>query len=319
MNAIAGAREILGAWPIGEVMSLREPGAGSINQTLLVAAASGRYALRAYRSPERAWVEREHAIIAFVRAAGLPAVAPLPLPGDDTIFERGGRCFALFPHAPGRQLARHELQEAEVAAMGSFLARLHLALADYPTERVQARPLAIDRPGALAAIERHSARIAALPARSASDDAILERLEGQRAWIAAHPDASTDALALLPQQAIHGDYQEANLFFERGAVSAIIDWDQAYVAARAWELVRAFDLVFRFGPPCAAMLAAYRERAPMPLEQLDAAARCYAAVRAHDVWMYDAVAAGNDRVRAFIRPGGFAPLDAQWEALRETL
>jgi Ser/Thr protein kinase RdoA (MazF antagonist) len=227
MNAIVDAHEILAAWPIGEVVSLREPGAGSINRTILVATASGRYALRAYRSPERAWAEREHAIIAFVRATGLPAVAPLPLPGGDTILERGGHCFALFPHAPGRQLARHELQEAEVAAMGSFLARLHLALADYPPERVQARPLAIDRPGALAAIERHIARIAALPARSASDEAIHERLEGQRAWIAAHPDASTDALALLPQQAIHGDYQEANLFFERGAVSAIIDWDQA--------------------------------------------------------------------------------------------
>jgi hypothetical protein len=35
--------------------------------------------------------------------------------------------------------------------------------------------------------------------------------------------------------------------------------------------------------------------------------------------MYDAIAAGNDRVRAFIHPGGFVPLDTQWEALRETL
>src|SRR5690349_18764551 len=119
MNAIGDAHEILSAWPLGEVVSLRAPGAGTINQTLLVTTTSGAYALRAYRVAERAWAEREHAIIAFVRAAGIPAVAPLALPGGDTILERGGRFFALFPQAPGRQLARHELGEAEAAAMGS--------------------------------------------------------------------------------------------------------------------------------------------------------------------------------------------------------
>jgi homoserine kinase type II len=319
MNVIADARAILAAWPIGEVVSLREPGAGSINQTLLVAAASGGYALRAYRAAERAWVEREHAIIVFVRAAGLPAMAPLPLGGGDTILERDGRFFALFPQAPGRQFDVTELGNAEVAAMGGFLAQLHGALAAYPVEHVHTRRLGFDGAETLATMERHIARIGALPAPSPSDEAILERLAGQRAWVLAHPEANIDALALLPQQAIHGDYTHTNLFFERGAVSAIIDWDQAYVAARAWELVRTFDLVFRFGPQCAALLGAYRAYAPMPLAQLDAAARCYAAVRAHDVWMYDAIAAGNDRVRPFILPDGFVPLDAQWEGLRARL
>lgn len=316
MNAIEGAADLLGAWEIGDIRALAQPGAGSINQTLLIAAASGGYALRAYRSPERGWAEREHAIIAFVRAAGLPAVAPLPLPGGGTILERGGRLFALFPQAPGRQLDVSELGEAEVAAMGSFLALLHRALADYPLERVQQRSLALDRAGSLAAIERHIVRVGALPAPTASDAAILARLEGQRAWSLAHPQASTDALALLAQQALHGDYTHTNLFFERGAVSAIIDWDQAYAAARAWELVRVFDLVFGFGQACATLLAAYRQHAAMPLAELDVVAQCYAALRAHDVWMYDAIYGGNERVRAFIRPGGFVPIDAQWEALR---
>lgn len=319
MNAIDDAHALLAAWPIGEIVALEKPGAGSINQTLLVTATTGGYALRAYRSLDRAWVEREHAIIAFVRAAGVPAVAPLALPGGDTVLERGGRFFALFPRAPGQQLDVTELGNAEIAAMGSFLALLHRALGAYPVERVQARALTIDRAGALAAIDRHSERIRALQAPTQSDAHILNRLEGQRAWVMAHPHASTDALAHLPQQAIHGDYQETNLFFERGTVSAIIDWDQAYAAPRAWELVRTFDLVFGFGAPCATLLASYRTHEPMPLETLDVAAQCYAALRAHDVWMYDAIYGGNERVRAFIRPGGFVPLDAQWESLRGTL
>ena len=319
MNAIENARALLAAWQIGEIVALEQPGAGSINQTLLVTAEAGSYALRAYRSLERAWVEREHAIIAFVRAAGLPAVAPLALLGGGTISERGGRFFALFPRAPGQQLDVTKLEDAEVAAMGSFLALLHQALAAYPVERVHRRWLTIDRAGALAAIDRYMAHIQAMPAPTQSDAHILDRLRGQRAWVMAHPDASIDALARLPQQAIHGDYTHTNLFFQSGKVSAIIDWDQAYVAPRAWELVRTFDLVFGFGAPCVALLAAYREHEPMPLEVLDAAAQCYAALRAHDVWMYDAIYGGNERVRAFIRPGGFIPLDAQWASLRGML
>ena len=319
MNAISDAPALLACWPFGEVLALRAPGAGTINQTLLATTASGGYALRAYRVHERAWAEREHAIIAFVREAGLPAVAPLPLPGGDTVLERDGRCYALFPQAPGHQLDVTELGETEVAAMGAFLALLHRALAGYPADRVQARSLGIDRVGALASLDSHITHWSALAAPSASDAAILDRLSGQRAWVVAHPAASTDALTRLPRQVIHGDYQEANLFFEGGAVSAIIDWDQAYVAPRAWELVRAFDLVFGFGSPCVALLAAYREHEAAPLPELDVAAQCYAAMRAHDVWMYDAIRRGNERVRDFIRPGGFVPLDEQWEDLRDSL
>ncbi|MBC8077117.1 MAG: phosphotransferase [Chloroflexales bacterium] len=319
MSEIDDAQSLLAAWPIGKIVALEKPAAGSINQTLLVTATIGGYALRAYRALERTWVEREHAIIAFVRAAGLPAVAPLALSGGDMILERGGRFFALFPRASGQQLDVTQLGDAEVTAMGSFLALLHRALAAYPLARVQARALTIDRMQALAAIERYIAHVHAIPAPSASDAHILDRLLGQRDWIQAHPTASVESLAHLPQQAIHGDYTLANLFFQSGKVSAIIDWDQAYAAACAWELVRTFHFTFDFGPLCATLLAAYRENEPVTMQQLDIAAQCYVALRAHDMWVYDAIYGGNERVRGFIRPGGFVPLDAQWEALRGML
>lgn len=48
-------------------------------------------------------MERERAVIAHVRARGLPAVAPLSLPNGHTIHERDGRFYALFPRAALRQ------------------------------------------------------------------------------------------------------------------------------------------------------------------------------------------------------------------------
>jgi aminoglycoside/choline kinase family phosphotransferase len=47
----------------------------------------------------------------------------------------------------------------------------------------------------------------------------------------------------LGAQAIHGDYQSTNLFFAEDQLCAIIDWDQAYVASPAWEVMRTLDLV----------------------------------------------------------------------------
>ncbi|HJZ49424.1 MAG TPA: phosphotransferase [Roseiflexaceae bacterium] len=90
---------MLRAWKIGAVHAISTPDYGTINRTLVVESAAGSYVLRAYRHAERAPVEREHAAIAFACAHGLPAVAPIGLPGGATILDRHGRYYALFPRA----------------------------------------------------------------------------------------------------------------------------------------------------------------------------------------------------------------------------
>lgn len=312
---------ILAAWGIGDVWSAQVPATGTINRTLLVTTGTGKYAVRAYQHADRRRAEAEHAIIAYARAAGVPAVAPLPLPDGATILTREGRHYALFPWATGTQLARGELGEREGAAMGRALARLHRALGGYPRERVWQRDLRIDPARTLGAIDVMQALIQARPVLQESDTWALQRLAGQRAAVERADGARLVAFEILEQQAIHGDYQEANLFFAHGRVSAIIDWDQAYLAPRAWEVIRTLDLVFRFEPgPCHAFVHAYRRVLALPTEQLDIAAESYSLMRAHDLWMYHAIyQAGNERVRRFIEPGGFkAPIDG-WLAARRAI
>jgi homoserine kinase type II len=317
----AADRDALEAWAIGPLTAARTPASGTINRTLLVDTPGGSYALRAYRHGERAPVEREHEVIAYARAHGLPAVAPLPLPDGATILERAGRFYALFPRAAGSQIERDDLGTAEVAAMGRCLAALHRALRDYPAERAQRRSFAVDGQAVLERIIALGQAIRARPTLDDADRRALAALAGRREWIEQYGAFSPGDLAALEQQLIHGDYQHTNLFFERGDISAIIDWDQTYLAPRAWEIARAMHLVWNFAAePCRIFLAAYRAELPLPDAELDLAATYYGWFRAHDLWLYEAIyQQGNQRVRVFVESNGFAPLIDRWAELRAVL
>lgn len=317
---------ILSAWKIGAVRSISTPATGTINRTLLVDAADGSYVLRAYRHAERAPVEREHAVIAHVCARGLPAVAPLPLPGCAAVLERDGRFYALFPRAPGRQLARSQITPGDFTAMGAFLARTHGALCDVPPAHATRRAFVIDRVATLMRTDEIADAIRARPVIDDVDHHILKRLAARRAWIEQSSIDTLPDLSAIEQQVIHGDYQETNLFFQDGYVVAIIDWDQTYIAPREWEIVRALHRTCRFDlEPCRAFLAGYRVRAPFDPVALDLAARVYGLMRAHDLWLYRAIYFdGNDRLRQFVTPnddaaGEYVPIMDRWVALNEKL
>ncbi|GAB4189374.1 MAG: hypothetical protein OHK0022_01620 [Roseiflexaceae bacterium] len=314
MSATPDELALLEAWPIGLVLSANEAETGTVHRTLLVEAETGRYALRCYRHSDRAAIEREHLLIAFARARAIPAVAPLPTPSGETLVEWAGRFAALFPHAPGRQLRADELRPAQIAAMGRMLARLHLALRGLPRDAVALRPFEVSRQAALETIDRISAAVRERPALSADDQHALGRLLAQRTYVERATPARPGALLELPQQPIHGDYLLGNLFFSAEEVVGIIDWDQAYVAPRAWEVIRTLDLAFGFaGKSGRVFLDAYRSVQPLTTEELDTAAIWYSHLRAHDLWLYEAIyLAGNERVRRLVPPGAFVPLIERW-------
>jgi homoserine kinase type II len=317
---------VLVAWRIGPVLAAATPDSGTINRTLLVETAAGRFVLRAYRHAERQPVEREHAVIAHVCRHGLPAVAPLPLPGGGTILAREGRFYALFPHAPGAQVRRGQLAEREFAAMGACLAALHQALRSCPATPSARRAFAIDRGATLAGIDELAAAIRELRSGCDFDRHVLRRLAARRTWVDQSPLEALPDLAGVAQQLIHGDYQETNLFFLNGRVAAIIDWDQNYVAPRAWEVVRALHLTCKFAvEPSRAFVEAYRAAAPLDLAELDLVARSYGLMRAHDLWLYRAIYLdGNDRLRQFVSsaddaPDVYVPIMDRWETVRRSL
>lgn len=321
MAILPDVRALLDAWSLGTIHAIKPAASGTVNRTLLVDATLGRYVLRSYRHREPEPVVREHAIIAHVRAADLPAIAPLPLPDGDTILAVDGRFHALFPIAHGWQCERAALGPDEAAAMGNCLGRLHRTLSSLPQQWAAPRSFATNRDSTLARIAQIEATIRARPQLESLDRAALVWLHGQREWIEGH-DADPDALlAPLEWQVIHGDYQETNLFFLAGRVNAVIDWDQTYLAPRAWELLRTMHYAFAFSPNlCGPFLSAYQAIAPTALADLDRSALAYAQKIGHDLWIHEEYYRhGNTRVRRFFRTGGFVSPSEQWRTLRPSL
>ena len=302
----------LTAWRLGPILTAERPATGTVNRTVLVRAAGGAYALRAYRRTEWTRVQWEHAALGWAAARDIPVCRPVPLPDGATVREQDGHLFALFPLAPGRQVSRTDLGEAEIAAAGRCLARIHLAFADFPRAQAWHKPFSFDTAGTLELLARIRAAV------PDADREALRHLEGRRRWLlgaAALDDDFQVRFAALPQQVVHGDFQETNLFFKDGEVSAVIDWDQCGVAPRAWEVLRALHLMLDLAPgPCRIFLDAYRGLCPLPHAGLEEAAICYGALADQNLWVYAALyLEGNDRVRAFVAPGGFVPFAVRWQ------
>lgn len=311
------------AWKLSPILSTWTPETGTIHHTLLLKTVDGNYALRAYRyTTEERWrILCEHALSAYVQSHDLPALTPLLLPNGESVLAQGGRFYALFPFAPGYQIARGDLTLQDVAVMGRFLGQLHQVLSDYSHERVPHRSFTTDLATTLTTMDTIEAAIRSQAHRNDEDRQALSRLAERRAWLATVPAVNIENFSLLERQVIHGDYQETNLFFEDGQVSAVIDWDQSYVAPRAWEVVRTLHYVCKLeGTACRAFLNAYRCVLPLSSAEVEMAAVAYGWMRAHDLWYYRAIyLEGNQRVRAFLQPGPFIPFAQRWAALQDFL
>lgn len=310
-------------WNLPPILSTWIPETGTIHQTLLFKTATKSYALRAYRytPSERGRIEIEHALIAYVKARGLPTLAPLPLPGGATILEQDGHFYALFPFAQGHQTPRSRLTSGEARAMGNFLGHLHQVLRAYPHEQVSQQQFTFDLETTLATIENLEKTIRALPTRSDEDEQVLSRLVERRSWLITASPVNMEKFLALEQQVIHGDYQETNLFFENEQVSAVIDWDKACVAPRSWEVLRTLHYALRLEKAaCRAFLDAYRRILPLSSTDLEITAEAYGWMQAHNLWLYKAIyLEDNQRVRAFLGPGPFVPFAQEWSMLRDSL
>jgi homoserine kinase type II len=170
-------------------------------------------------------------------------------------------------------------------------------------------------------IEEIEAIIRSQPCKDDVDRQALTRLVQRKTWLTTTSPVEAANLLNLEQQVIHGDYQESNVFFYGGQISAIIDWDSTYPAPRAWEVVRALHYLFGFdGVASHRFCNAYCQVLPLSLADLEVAAAVYGWIREHDLWVFEELyVKGNRRVRPFIRPGNFVPLAHRWVPLQRVL
>jgi homoserine kinase type II len=262
----------------------------------------------------------EHRIIQHAAAVGVPTPLPIPTLTGASWLDWKGQHYALFPRIADDQIEREEISSPQAHAMGLFLADMEQRFADNPLSGAPCQRLVALEPGYLdkasAEIEELLLVIHALPHQGEHENLALSYLQGQRQWLTS---PSHDVLCghQYPACLIHGDFQQSNLFFSRGVVSAIIDWERARVAPWGWDIVRALHLMFELVPDlCCAFLEGYQSVVKVNSFELANTASLYGEEQDMDTWMFRAIyLEGNDRARRFLKHGNYRPFAEKWREL----
>jgi homoserine kinase type II len=224
-------RGILAAFSIAGYRAHQPIAVGTINTNLRVDTVAGPLFLRINEGKSEDDVRREADIVAHAAARGVPTPVPRADAAGALFVRWGDEIVSLFPWVGGRTLARAELTPVHAAAVGTALAKLHLASDGFSDQR----------PGRYepAEIDGRLARIAALGRPDlAPAVAVLEpelaRLRAAR-------------VADIPLGIIHGDLFVDNVLYDdAGTLTALIDFEQASWGRLAYDLA-VTTLAFGYG------------------------------------------------------------------------
>ncbi|MDQ2785326.1 MAG: phosphotransferase [Chloroflexota bacterium] len=285
---------VCAAFGIGAPVAAERVGAGYLNRDEAVTLADGRRLfLKGSRHGDPRVVEVEHAVIRHAAAHGLPTPLPLVTADNRSVAVVDGMPWSAYPFIVGETLTGPETTRT----LGRLLAQTHHALASCPTTGLTFAEGPLDWSTAatlaeMTTIEEHIVVRAAAGTADAFDAFTRAAFDALRQILRAAP--SPEAFAWLPRQVIHGDFYPPNLLCDpSGRPVAVLDWEFATVRPRVWDVARAIAFTFlgvHDDPPdvaaARACVAAYREVAPLPDDELAAGIALYLWRTAHNLAKY---------------------------------
>ncbi len=314
------ARQLLKLWPLGAISSVNEALGGAVNQVFRVESGLGVFYLRIYKTSEKNRVLREHKLLEFLASKNLPAVQTLPSIYGQSIVEKDGKFGALYFAAQGVQVSKKHLTLGQAQGAGKMLARLHFALKDLPDLGYRTYGLHWDQKEWLGRLKKIIDLIETREKKTALDMHIQQRLKDQMQWLGSGL-ALHSYIPSSPDQVMHGDYHQENLFFTNNTVSTIIDWDQAVYMPRGFEIARVCGYMFDLeSEKTLAFLNAYQEVHPISKEELEDGAQAWACHSDHYIWAAEEIYLhGNTRAQVFIPEVSFFPFYDKWKIVTKDL
>lgn len=214
---------------------------GMINDTYQVDAGADRFFLKHYRpgmfSDEQ--IRWACAVQSRLHEKGLPVPATIANLAGEGLTQIGADYYLLTTWLTGRSHQRGAIPLTAAEAMGATLAVLQRELATLepvkPYTLMSPTKAAANLEGLLAEAERGSDPLDAVACRMLRAKlATIERLAPQ-----------VPRLAALPEQWVHGDFQETNVLFgDHDQVMGVIDFDAVRCRPRGRELMRALAICF---------------------------------------------------------------------------
>jgi len=253
-------REALGTYDLAlpvELFALANQGA--TNASVGIHSGAGTFIAKTYAAiHDRASIEYEHRLLAWLAEARLSFAVPMPVPArDGALLVQGSRgSMAVMPWLPGERLDPCRLEHAEL--LGAAIGELQATMQQYPAAPRPGNTLF----GALFDFPRPAydpfaltpARLG-LPATPVHDE-LLGWWREDAARLQTFVNGSYRALLW---QVCHNDVAPANVLVDADRVSAVLDFEFATPAPRAldiamglrmtmrvWENPEPWDVIHRF-------------------------------------------------------------------------
>ncbi|RSM64050.1 hypothetical protein DMB66_21295 [Actinoplanes sp. ATCC 53533] len=286
-------QQVADAFGLGLVVSADEVTEGLMNRNWRVTTTLGEWAIKQVLDVDAAAARRQHRATAALARLGLPVPVPV-IADDDSVVIVDGAVYAVLPWANGVHRHGLTLTMDEAAALGELLARLHTALAEImPLAPHHLMVSVTDVATAHAKIDRYLNLITERPDRDDFDRYAETQLHHRRRLLEQTADLRPAAvIPVEPCGYTHGDFQYLNLLWNRGSVSAVLDWDRLDVRPLGLEIARSATLLFGHGDErgldldrIAAFSTGYRQRRPVADTGLaDAVHRLWWERVSNDLW-----------------------------------
>jgi len=294
----AADRERLGAvldgFALGKVVSARVVAEGLMNRNWAVLTSGGeRVFVKQVLDVGREQAVRQHAATRALAALGVPAAAPMALPGGGTLLDLDGGLYAVYGWVEGTHVPGTQMTAGQAAELGGVLAGLHLGLAQVMEPAASAARMKVADPGrAEAAISAYAALIDGKDARDEFDHYVAAQLRERQALLDSVRGQVPDPdVAWEPAGWVHGDFHDLNVLWAGGRVASVIDFDRVAVKPYAFEMVRSATLTFCYGDErglandlVAAFASGYRGMLPLSGDQVTFAASRLWWERVCDFW-----------------------------------
>jgi Ser/Thr protein kinase RdoA (MazF antagonist) len=261
---------------------------------------------KASRTPGR--LEREHEVIAWAGARGIPVNPPEADADGRTLHSMGGQIFALFPWLDGHHLERGGIDVQGADTLGGMQGRIHRIFAAYdgPSLPGGGSGATWDTEAAIQDLSRVDDLIRYYPAHSEWTLSVQELLRMHLELLESPQARPSSDFAGLPVQAVHGDYHERNVMLDTaGKVQAVIDWEMPAVIPPAFELLRCVTFAHLLDHPLLeSYLHAYRREYSLRAEECEPAVEMWWQSTIHSTWAFRAYyIEGNRRAAQFFAEG----------------
>ncbi|MEM7130145.1 MAG: phosphotransferase [Chloroflexota bacterium] len=229
-------------YPIPEIGCISSVNAGFLSHNFIVETGEQKYFFKQYRFAQIEPVKAAHEAKFFFANANVPVILPFKNNSSETILQKEGKFYALFPFINGHQYQRGHIPTQALESMAQMQGRIHLAGANAQLPYIRSSN---SRKSYIEFVDTVHLILSKIPdkGRTEFDERAMEVLH-LKLHLAEQNRHAIERIKMESDHLVHGDYQDGNIFFDQyKEVSHVFDWEQTKIAPRVLSVFRAIALI----------------------------------------------------------------------------